>query len=271
MTSNENIKQYIREIYTPSEYITSTTYIEPENFDINKVTQVIKKNKNWVHIEYQYEYSEEIKDILNFKTNFSKFSSKNQRNTFEHFEIDINSQENLNLRQVMSKIDSLTFESIKNIYKPNKNCFNFFSTHMTDLNIFHNNDPISRWIKCVPYLKYGVPQTKTIIYNSRTKIIKGIETGNKINLYDEYTDIKSDTFCNLMKNLVKKDNYGGYQSKYILSPKVVLGPLNNAEYGYYSNFRASQVEIKHLKSNIDSIIDNSEMTIHKLDCSTVYI
>ena len=276
MTS-ENIKEYIKKNYTPSEYKKTLLYIEPENFDISKVTPIIKESNKWTAIEFLYEYSTDVKGKLNFKTNFSELACTISYNKFKNFLLNINSQENNSLQNQLHKLDSLIFEEKGRNSGIASYMSNFFTSELDHTNNIYMKTNSNHHIKCKPALKNNISDSKVIFYNSWTKIKKELEKGNQIQLYDEYTDLFSNQFTKLLKNISKKDKYGGYQARYILSPMILIGPkpypskMNGMYPRYISYLISHQIEIRHSKSNIKSVIDKDEVTMISEKSLTVQI
>ena len=270
MTTNDNVKQYIKNIYTPKEYIKTITYIEPENFDIKKVIPKIgKKNNNWIKISFLYKYSETAIYKLAIKSNYSEFNCKYEPKY--NFLININLEENTNLKSILHKLDVLGVNFIKDKYNIENNKFYTFASHVNNnLDVASDMNISAKWLKCKPTIKNGVSDTKVTIYNSKTKINKELENGKQLEQYNIYTDVQSEQFKNMVNRFTKKDNYGGYNARYIIQPEINIGIINDKQ-GYYSSFKTLQVEIKHSKSNIQSIIDKDEITISNKYVTSVMI
>lgn len=271
MNTNENVKQIIKDVYTPSEFRKEIFYIEPEQFDINKLKPILKIKNNWAKVMLLYEYPDSVTRKLLFKTNYSKIDCRMNNNRFDHFALDINSNENANLKCALHKIDKTSMNFV--LQDPHKltngimnNMLISFASLINGHNVMPLLDQHDKFIKCRTIQKLGKNETIIIKYNSRSQIQKFKEKGQECALYDEYSDIQSPPFIKMIKSVTMRDNYGGYEAKYIVSPEINIGPLefkndNVIPKGYYSSFKTYQVEIKHTKSMVKSIIDEKEIII----------
>lgn len=277
MATNEDIKNYIKKNFTPKEYQKSILYIEPENFDINKVTIEFKQNNGWSKIIYMYEYREGIKNKLVLKSNYSELNCTSINGKFKNFNINLNSQTNLNLKNILHKLDVLSHQYIKEKTGINYKIYYSFASYISNGDVLLDLNS-NKSIKCKCILKDNVNETKVIVHNSKTKIKKELEKGKNIDNYEIFTDLNSDNFSKLMINYSKKDNYGGYNIKYLLSPQVNIGPIqhptkNNAQQEniWSASFETYQAEIKHVKSNTESLIDQNELIMNSTIINEIII
>lgn len=241
---NNNITSIVKKNYNKK--ISTLLYIEPENFNIKKVS--IKKitNNNHIKLLYLYEYKQNFFKKLIIKTNYTELNCYiDIKKNFKNFIINLDLYNNINLKNILHQLDILTL----NFLKDNQDIK--YNNYITFIN--NNNNK-----KSCKFSLYN--NSKIIIYNSKNKIQKELEKNNNIMEYDIYTDVYTPHFSNLMLKFInnKKGGLGGYNIKYLLSPKIYLYPENN---NIYSNLDIYHAEIKHNKSYILSIVDQEEIVV----------
>jgi len=220
-------------------------YLELTQFDESKVSFIVKdtnKKKEFIKINILYEYPDKVKKLLYLKTDFMPLCYG--------LKPILRITDNSILRDVLLKIDNKLMKYLEET----KYCierYNLFKDKSS-------NSVVMRFKKT----KGGLYTSKIYNYLSYAK---RTQSGNKNKTFNELTNFNDKQFVDFMQtnlNIKNKSQQRNYDVRYIFNPYVSMYTIGDQKKHYVTSLMTiKDMEIKHNKSAVKSVIDENEVNM----------